>query len=145
MAKFPFPTSSLKCAMSVAALPGGVLGARNRLKPLPLSLVGWCANCNFIKGPNIFKVSYREWKTVPQSSSALGETAFQILGTRQWGFNVNLRTSWIIFTFLNFLPFIILYVSVEFCSFLFISRRIYYLRYKIPNHKMCLNASPALV
>ena len=32
--------------MSVAALPGGMLGARSRLRPLPLSLVGWCASCN---------------------------------------------------------------------------------------------------
>ena len=32
--------------MSVAALPGGMLGARTRLRPLPLSLVGWCASCN---------------------------------------------------------------------------------------------------
>ena len=46
MVKFPYPTSSLKCAMSVAALPRGMLGARSRLRPLPLSLVGWCASCN---------------------------------------------------------------------------------------------------
>ena len=46
MVKFPFPTSSLKCAMSVAALLGGMLGALSRLRPLPLSLVGWCASCN---------------------------------------------------------------------------------------------------
>ena len=46
MVKFPFPTSSMKCAMSVAALPGGMLGAHSRLRPLPLSLVGWCASCN---------------------------------------------------------------------------------------------------
>ena len=32
--------------MSVVALPGGMLGARSRLRPLPLSLVGWCASCN---------------------------------------------------------------------------------------------------
>ena len=32
-------------AMSVAVLPGGMLGARSRLRPLPLSLVGWCASC----------------------------------------------------------------------------------------------------
>ena len=32
--------------MSVAALPGGMLGARSRLRPLPLSLVGWCASRN---------------------------------------------------------------------------------------------------
>ena len=36
----------MKCAMSVAALPGGMLGDRSRLRPLPLSLVGWCASCN---------------------------------------------------------------------------------------------------
>ena len=46
MVKFPFPTRSLKCAMSVAALPGGMLGARRTLRPLPLSLVGWCASFN---------------------------------------------------------------------------------------------------
>ena len=40
MVKFTFPTSSLKYAMSVVALPGGMLGARSRLKFLPLSLVG---------------------------------------------------------------------------------------------------------
>ena len=34
--------------MSVAALPGGMLGARSRLRPLLLSLVGWCASCNNI-------------------------------------------------------------------------------------------------
>ena len=39
-------TSSLKCAMPVAALPGGMLGACSGLRPLPLSLVGWCASCN---------------------------------------------------------------------------------------------------
>ena len=43
--KISFPTSSLKCAMSVVALPGGMLGARSRLRPLPLSLAGWCASC----------------------------------------------------------------------------------------------------
>ena len=32
--------------MSVVALPGGMLGARSRLRPLPMSLVGWCASCN---------------------------------------------------------------------------------------------------
>ena len=32
--------------MSVAALPGGTLGACTRLRPLPLSVVRWCANCN---------------------------------------------------------------------------------------------------
>ena len=31
---------------NVAALPGGMLGARSRLRPLPLSLVGWCASYN---------------------------------------------------------------------------------------------------
>ena len=46
MVKFPFPSSSLKCAMSVAAFLGGMLGARSRLRLLPLSLVGWCASCN---------------------------------------------------------------------------------------------------
>ena len=45
MVKFPFPTSSLKCVMSVAAFPSGMLGTRSRLRPLPLSLVGWCASC----------------------------------------------------------------------------------------------------
>ena len=46
MIKFPFPTSSLKCAMSVAAFPGGMLGARTRLRHHLLSLVEWCASCN---------------------------------------------------------------------------------------------------
>ena len=46
MVKFPYPTSSLKCAMSVVAFPGGMLGARSRLRSLPLSLVGLCASCN---------------------------------------------------------------------------------------------------
>ena len=46
MVKFSFPTSSLKCAMSFAALPGGMLGARGKQRPLPLSLVGRCASCN---------------------------------------------------------------------------------------------------
>ena len=46
MVKFPFPTSFLKCAMSVAALPGEMLGALSRLRPIPLSLVGWCASCD---------------------------------------------------------------------------------------------------
>ena len=46
MVKFPFPTSFLKCAMSVAAFPGGMLGARSRLRPLPQILVGWCVSCN---------------------------------------------------------------------------------------------------
>ena len=32
--------------MSVAALPDKMLGACSRLKPLSLSLVGWCASCN---------------------------------------------------------------------------------------------------
>ena len=32
--------------MSIAALPGRMLGARSRLRPIPLSLVGWCASCN---------------------------------------------------------------------------------------------------
>ena len=31
--------------MSVAALPSGMLGARSRLRPLPLSLAGWCVSC----------------------------------------------------------------------------------------------------
>ena len=34
MVEFSFPTSSLKCKISVAALPGGMLGARSRLRPL---------------------------------------------------------------------------------------------------------------
>ena len=46
MVKFPFPTSFLKCAMSVADFPGGMLGARSRLRPFPLSLIGWCSSCN---------------------------------------------------------------------------------------------------
>ena len=46
MEKFSFPTSSLKYAMSVVTLPGRVQGARRRPRPLPLSLVGWCASCN---------------------------------------------------------------------------------------------------
>ena len=32
--------------MSVADLPGGMLGARSRLRSLPLSLVGWFGSCN---------------------------------------------------------------------------------------------------
>ena len=32
--------------MSVAALPGGMLRASSRLRPLPLSLVGWCVSCD---------------------------------------------------------------------------------------------------
>ena len=32
--------------MSVVALPGGMLGAHSGLRPLPLSLVGWCVSCN---------------------------------------------------------------------------------------------------
>ena len=32
--------------MSVAAFRGGILGARSRLGLLPLSLIGWYANCN---------------------------------------------------------------------------------------------------
>ena len=32
--------------MSVVALPGRMLGACSRLRPLPLSLAGWCASCN---------------------------------------------------------------------------------------------------
>ena len=53
MLKFPFSTSSLKCAMSVVAFAGGMLGARSRLKPFPLSLVGWCMSCynNLFKYP----------------------------------------------------------------------------------------------
>ena len=46
MVKFPVPTSSLKCAMSFAALVGGLMGALRRLKPLALFFVGWCASCN---------------------------------------------------------------------------------------------------
>ena len=46
MVKFPFPTISFKCAMSVVVLPAGMLEGCNRLRPLPLSLVGWCASCN---------------------------------------------------------------------------------------------------
>ena len=46
MVKFPFPTSSLNCAMSVAAFPGKMLGARSKLRPLPLSLIGWYTSCN---------------------------------------------------------------------------------------------------
>ena len=46
MVKFPFPTSSLKCAMSFVAFPGGMLGACSRLRPLSISLIGWCASCN---------------------------------------------------------------------------------------------------
>ena len=38
--------SFLKCAMSGAALPGGMLGAYRSPRPLPLSLVGWCVSCN---------------------------------------------------------------------------------------------------
>ena len=53
MVKFPFPTSSLKCAMSDAAFPDGMLGARSRLKPLPLSLTGWYATCNNSNNNNI--------------------------------------------------------------------------------------------
>ena len=46
MREFHFPTSSLKYAMSVAAFPGGMQGARIRLRLLPLSLIGWGASCN---------------------------------------------------------------------------------------------------
>ena len=46
MVKFPFPTGSLKCAMSVVALPGRMLGARSRVRHLSLSSVGWCESCN---------------------------------------------------------------------------------------------------
>ena len=52
MVKFPFPTSSLKCAMSVEALSGGMLRACSRLRPLPLSLVGWYVICNISKNNN---------------------------------------------------------------------------------------------
>ena len=38
--------------MSVVALPGGMLEARSRLRPLPLSLVGWCASCNYNNNNN---------------------------------------------------------------------------------------------
>ena len=46
MIKFPFSTSPLKCVMSVVVLPGEMLGACSRLRPLPLSLVWWCMSCN---------------------------------------------------------------------------------------------------
>ena len=34
MVKFPFTSNSPKYAMSIAALPGGMLGAHNSLRPL---------------------------------------------------------------------------------------------------------------
>ena len=46
MVKFPFPPGSLKRTIFVADSPGGMLGACSRLRPLPLSLVGWSASCN---------------------------------------------------------------------------------------------------
>ena len=32
--------------MIIVILPGGMRGSRSRLRPLLLSIVGWCASCN---------------------------------------------------------------------------------------------------
>ena len=41
-----FPHKFPEMCNVCCGLPGGMLGARSRPRPLPLSLVGWCVSCN---------------------------------------------------------------------------------------------------